>query len=104
MWDIKQEGFFIVVLHLLTSDNLSPVVRLSLRNFCFCLVNVGHISAPKAFIDEMSLLHMCVCIQVYRKRETHTHIHTYIKTKTYRHIHSKYNMVAILVSLLHVRE
>lgn len=37
--------FFIVVLHLSTSDNLSPVVRLSLRNFCFCLVNVGHISS-----------------------------------------------------------
>lgn len=84
----KTGGFyFIVVLHLLTSDNLSPVVRLSLRNFCFCLVNVGHISAPKAFIDEMSLLHMCVCIQVYRKRERHTHIHTYIKTKACRHIH-----------------
>lgn len=81
----KTGGFYF--LHLLTSDNLSPVVRLSLRNFCFCLVNVGHISAPKAFIDEMSLLHMCVCIQVYRKRERHTHIHTYIKTKACRHIH-----------------
>lgn len=42
----------------LVSDNHNPVFKLSLRDLCFCLVTVGHISALKAFRDKTRFLHV----------------------------------------------